>query len=575
MDNLVLIRVAASLDASLRRATVVDMRQHSTHRFRLLFEQAHRMFAVAIGLRPKMPWVGRPIERVRRRPFSGASFTGAASHALRGQIVASVDKPRSDRRIRFTMVSGVSLVVELATHAGNLVLLDRDDRITAMLRRPRTARARLALGETYRPAGLPAHLFDPFGRGGQAIDAALSRIGSGDEPALETLRCRIFGVGSEGARLVVDEARVTGETPGTVLARRLGQLELGQLDPVVESPGEPSLTSSDPAEMRLLPWPPSSPRPGNRLFQEADPAATAGAYFEALDRQESVRHRGDSLRRLLDAEVQRLFTAELRADGDRRTFEDPGRFRLWGEALLAGLTRAVRIGAVARVPDPYAAGGDEISVPVKPGQSVERAAAEHFAQHRRATRGLEQATRRLQRLRRRRERLVALRERADLGGGLSPEQLETEMRREGLPVALESPHAAREGVRPRLERVRMLVGSDGTSILVGRSARDNHRLTFKLAGPEDFWFHVLGCTGAHVVVRNEARQARPSSTTLIEAAAVAAWYSEARHQQQADVQWTRRKYVRKPRGAPSGTVVVKRCETVRVRPALPGPSSEA
>jgi predicted ribosome quality control (RQC) complex YloA/Tae2 family protein len=50
---------------------------------------------------------------------------------------------------------------------------------------------------------------------------------------------------------------------------------------------------------------------------------------------------------------------------------------------------------------------------------------------------------------------------------------------------------------------------------------------------------------------------------------VAAWFSEARSQSAVDVQWTRRKYVRRPRGAPPGTVVLKRFETVRVRPALP------
>jgi predicted ribosome quality control (RQC) complex YloA/Tae2 family protein len=59
-----------------------------------------------------------------------------------------------------------------------------------------------------------------------------------------------------------------------------------------------------------------------------------------------------------------------------------------------------------------------------------------------------------------------------------------------------------------------------------------------------------------------------------EAAAVAAWYSDARGETQADVVWTRRKYVRRKKGAPPGTVTVKRSDTVRVRPGLPGPVAE-
>ena len=147
------------------------------------------------------------------------------------------------------------------------------------------------------------------------------------------------------------------------------------------------------------------------------------------------------------------------------------------------------------------------------------------------------------------------------------------MRGEGIPVGLEPATragraAARHG-RPRLEGVRVFTSSEGTLILVGKGGRHNHRLTFKLAGPEDFWLHARGFPGAHVVVRNEGRRSRPSDATLREAAALAAWFSDGREQEYADVQWTRRKYVRRPRGAAPGTVLLKRFETIRVRPTLP------
>ena len=76
--------------------------------------------------------------------------------------------------------------------------------------------------------------------------------------------------------------------------------------------------------------------------------------------------------------------------------------------------------------------------------------------------------------------------------------------------------------------------------------------------------------GAHVVVRNPDRLRRPSPEALMRAARLAARFSDAGKEERADVQWTRRKYVRRLRGAPPGTVTVKRFETVRVRPGLPG-----
>ena len=82
-------------------------------------------------------------------------------------------------------------------------------------------------------------------------------------------------------------------------------------------------------------------------------------------------------------------------------------------------------------------------------------------------------------------------------------------------------------------------------------------------------------TGAHVIVRNPDRRSRPSPAALEEAGQAAAHYSEASRDGMVDVQWTRRKYVRKLRGGPPGTVVLKRFETVRVRPSPPRRAAKA
>ena len=115
----------------------------------------------------------------------------------------------------------------------------------------------------------------------------------------------------------------------------------------------------------------------------------------------------------------------------------------------------------------------------------------------------------------------------------------------------------------------MFTSSEGRTILVGRSGRGNDRLTFKVASPDDFWLHVLGKPGAHVVVRNPDRDRKLPRECLEEAAGLAAWFSDARGEEHADVQWTRRRNVRRARGAAPGTVLVKRSETVRVRPLPP------
>ncbi|MBC7790603.1 MAG: DUF814 domain-containing protein [Anaerolineae bacterium] len=107
--------------------------------------------------------------------------------------------------------------------------------------------------------------------------------------------------------------------------------------------------------------------------------------------------------------------------------------------------------------------------------------------------------------------------------------------------------------------------SGGLDIWVGRGAKSNDHLTFREAAPNDVWMHARGAAGAHVVLRWSNEQ-RPPAADLEEAAQLAAWHSRARGSAVVPVDWTRRKYVRKPRGGAPGLVVVSRADTIMARP---------
>ena len=116
---------------------------------------------------------------------------------------------------------------------------------------------------------------------------------------------------------------------------------------------------------------------------------------------------------------------------------------------------------------------------------------------------------------------------------------------------------------------RRFVSPDGLTVLVGRTARDNDVLTFKVAAARDFWLHASGTSGAHVVVRNPENLERLPRETLHYAAALAAGYSGARAAGRLAVHVTFVEDVRKPRGVPEGTVTLRRFTTVRAAPLRP------
>jgi hypothetical protein len=109
-------------------------------------------------------------------------------------------------------------------------------------------------------------------------------------------------------------------------------------------------------------------------------------------------------------------------------------------------------------------------------------------------------------------------------------------------------------------------------VLVGRNDRENDEITFRIAGPDDIWLHAQHVAGSHVVLKSRGgTSSNPPRAALEAAAGIAAHYSKARRASVVPVIYTRRKYVRKFKGAKPGQVLCEREKTIFAEPSLPGP----
>jgi predicted ribosome quality control (RQC) complex YloA/Tae2 family protein len=106
------------------------------------------------------------------------------------------------------------------------------------------------------------------------------------------------------------------------------------------------------------------------------------------------------------------------------------------------------------------------------------------------------------------------------------------------------------------------------TLYVGRSAANNDELTMRFARQNDWWMHVRGASGSHTVLRGVNGPKIPKQVLEV-AAAITAYYSQARNASYVPVVYTQRKFVRKPKGANVGAVTLEREQTVMVRPGLP------
>lgn len=104
------------------------------------------------------------------------------------------------------------------------------------------------------------------------------------------------------------------------------------------------------------------------------------------------------------------------------------------------------------------------------------------------------------------------------------------------------------------------VSADGIEIAVGRNSLQNDRLT-QAAGANETWLHAKELPGSHVIIRAEGEIPRK---TMQQAALLAAWFSKGKNSSTVPVDYTLRKYVKKPSGAAPGKVIYTHQKTVYV-----------
>lgn len=105
----------------------------------------------------------------------------------------------------------------------------------------------------------------------------------------------------------------------------------------------------------------------------------------------------------------------------------------------------------------------------------------------------------------------------------------------------------------------------GWIVLAGKTDYDNEILSTGYAKPDDWWFHVRGAAGSHVVL--QAREGEePDRETLERAAGIAAYHSKERNAAVVAVSCTQVRHVTKFRGAKCGTVSIRKEKILKVRP---------
>ncbi|MGB7203416.1 MAG: NFACT RNA binding domain-containing protein [Pyrinomonadaceae bacterium] len=274
----------------------------------------------------------------------------------------------------------------------------------------------------------------------------------------------------------------------------------------------------------------------------------------------------------LAASVRRKALAEVRKrkkliDNLRGDLEKHGEPELWkrnGDLLLANASSARRDGDKIFVTDYFADGAPQIEIEGESNRSISEVAGEYFRRYTKARNGRKVI---LQRLSVTESALQAANEKLRLIDEAIEARNEDYLASLATPVAKQAPQSKKKKAEAAFKGARRFVSSDGFEILVGKKAKDNDYLTFRIARSLDLWLHAADYPGSHVIVRNQNKKEIPNRT-LVEAAQLAAFYSDARDQPKAAVHYTQRKFVNKPRRAVAGLVGLASFKTILVEPKV-------
>jgi len=297
-------------------------------------------------------------------------------------------------------------------------------------------------------------------------------------------------------------------------------------------------------------------------FSNAEVACReAGASILSTVREDVIARRSSAIRKLLSSR-KRLLSALQQQQKDAESYET---WRNEANMLAAYQSRIPSGASEVTLPDLYASGVRRIML--DPSVSIREQIKKRFKHAAKLERSRAAVEKRMRTVGVEIERierdLAEARSRESLGGAIA--LIDECSRRSGLHPS--APKTQRP--RSKERQLRRFDLDEQWFVLVGRSDRENDEITFRIASPDDIWFHAQHVAGSHVVLKSHGSPGNPPDSILEAAARIAAHFSKARRASVVPVIYTQRKYVRKFKGSKPGQVVCEREKTIFAEPRLP------
>jgi predicted ribosome quality control (RQC) complex YloA/Tae2 family protein len=524
----------------------------------------HRLYLSASGGHARLHLLK---EKEQGNPQTPFAFCMLLRKHLQGGRIAGIRQVESERIVQIDVnhpdEMGYSvdkrLVVEIMGKHSNISAVDLSTgRILDSIRRVGIDVNRyrqLLPGLPYMPP--PSQGKESFYELTEASLAALLSIRTGD-PA-KALLSGIQGVGPLVSEEIVERAVLAsaGEEVSAVDLYPVLKEMVSSIQSEIASPVVYLDAGNSPIAYHMFPLALYRSQGTPLSFQS--PSEAVEYFYSHRTATNRTRQKATDLHRTVDAALDKLYLKKQRLSEDMIAAEDGESFRIFGELLTANLHQLSSGETFVEVNDYYT--DLPVAIPLDPRLTPAQNAQKYYRKY------SKMKTAKIEKRIQIAETDIAIEYLESVTTFLN--QAETPEEIDAIRDELtEGGYLRRRKPGSRLPASRLkpqtFVSGDGFRILVGRNNKENDQLTFKTADKRDLWLHVKDIPGSHVILVVEGKP--PTETAILEAAAIAAYYSKARLSANVPVDYTKVRYVKKPSGAKPGMVIFTDNRTVFVHP---------
>lgn len=565
LDAICLQGVVGELAPQLTGSRIEKIQQPARDQIILLLRGSRRLFLNAGANQPRIHLT----EQLRDNPSQPPMFCMLLRKHLSGGIIESVRQEPLERVVTLTVLasdemgerSRFTLVWEGMPRRANLILCDRDGRIVDCLRRVdleaeqdrqvlpglfyrlptrQDKRSPLSvteeefaalLGRAAPDAPLDGWLLDTFTAISPLVARELTVRACGSTDAPVSQGNALWDVFSRW------QQSVNENTFTPTLIKRNGSLADFTYGPVTQY-GTYAETEVYDSFSHLL-----------------------DDFYEKREQAERVKQKGRDLLKTATTARDRVRRKLAAQEKELAACLDRDHLRICGELITANLYRMERGQSRLTAQNYYDENCADVDIPLDVRLSPQENAARYFKQYAKAKTAEKYLTAQLQRGR---EELQYLESVLQELAQAESEQDFNDIRMELTDGGYLRGRGKKQPGFQRASKPREFRSSAGLRILVGRNNRQNDRLTTKDADKRDIWLHTQKIHGSHVILCTGG--AEPDEQSLMEAASLAAYFSQAQGSTKVPVDYTPVRFVKKPAGAKPGMVVYTTYQTMLADP---------